>query len=88
MNEHGMRPMMAILCQDTLAVMGLRQMLQSVMPAIQVEAFDSVEQLKMAGEERYNHFFVYVGILLSDRPFSLKGGKRPLYSLHLMNRQV
>lgn len=78
MNEHGMRPLMAILCQDTLAVMGLRQMLQSVMPAIEVEAFDSVTQLKLAGEERYIHFFVYVGILLSDRQFFLERRKKTI----------
>ena len=78
MNEHGMRPLMAILCQDTLAVMGLRQMLQSVLPAIEVEAFDSVEQLKSAGEERFVHFFVYVGILLSDRPFFLERRKKTI----------
>ena len=78
MNEHGMRPLMAILCQDTLAVMGLRQMLQSVMPAIEVEAFDSVTQLKLAGEERYIHFFVYVGILLSDRQFFLERKKKTI----------
>lgn len=78
MNEQRMRPLMAILCQDTLAVMGLRQMLQSVMPAIEVEAFDSVEQLKLAGEENYVHFFVYVGILLSNRPFFLERRKKTI----------
>ena len=78
MNTHGMRPLMAILCQDTLAVMGLRQMLQSVMPAIEVEAFASVVQLKRAGEERFNHFFVYVGILLSDRQFFLERRKKTI----------
>lgn len=78
MNEHEMRPLMAILCQDTLAVMGLRQILQSVMPAIEVEAFDSVEQLKTAGEEKYIHFFVYVAILLTDRPFFLERRKKTI----------
>ena len=78
MSGQRMRPLMAILCQDTLAVMGLRQMLQSVMPAIEVESFDSVEQLKLAGEENYVHFFVYVGILLSNRPFFLERRKKTI----------
>ena len=78
MNGQRMRPLMAILCQDTLAVMGLRQMLQSVMPTIEVESFDSVEKLKLAGEENYVHFFVYVGILLSDRPFFLQRRKKTI----------
>ena len=78
MNEHGMRPLMAILCQDTLAVMGLRQMLQSVLPTIEVEAFANVSDLIKAGEERFNHFFVYVGILLSDRQFFLERRKKTI----------
>ncbi len=73
-----MRPLMAILSHDTLAVMGLKQMLQSVMPAIEVEAFGTVDDLRESGEERFMHFFVYVSILLTDRPYFLERRKKTI----------
>ena len=61
--------MAAIVCANSLTVMGMRQLLQSVMPDVNVRVFTSVAQL--SGEEvgQFFHFFVDISILLTDRSF-------------------
>jgi len=78
MKDGKKKPLVAILCQDTFAAIGLRQMLQTVMPVMDVEAFSSVEQLIDAGEENFAHFFVYVGIMLTDRLFFLERKRKTI----------
>ena len=49
------RPQVAIVDANTLATIGLKQMLQTVMPMMQVDVFSSLDQLQQAGEENYFH---------------------------------
>ncbi len=63
------RPVVAIISQDTLATMGLRQLLQNVIPVMAVETFGSIDEMVDAGPELFAHFFVDISVFLTDRPF-------------------
>jgi DNA-binding NarL/FixJ family response regulator len=63
------RPHIAIIDPNTLAVLGLKQMLQNVMPIMTVETFGSMSELTANHPERCVHFFVSVNIVLENRAF-------------------
>ncbi len=65
------RPKIAVLDTNTLALMGMKQMLQHVIPIMTVETFGSVEELEAAEEnpDVFYHFFVSQSILLQARDF-------------------
>ena len=64
-------PKVAVVDTNTLATMGLKQMLQAVMPMMQVDVFSSLEQLQQAGAEQYFHYFVAMAVVLENRQFFL-----------------
>ncbi|MBQ6767400.1 MAG: response regulator transcription factor [Prevotella sp.] len=63
------RPRIAIIDPNTLAVLGLKAMLQNVIPIMTVETFGSFSEFEAAGPERYVHFFVSMNIVLQQRAF-------------------
>ena len=63
------KPILAIVSPDTLAVMGLRQLLQNVIPIMTVETFSNVEGLEEAGPELFAHYFVDISVFLTSRSF-------------------
>ena len=63
------QPMMAIVCPNSLTAIGMRQLLTSVLPAVQVEVYTSVEELVDDQPERFFHFFVDISVLLAHRGF-------------------
>ena len=60
---------MAVVSPNGLMVMGLKQLLQSFMPAILVDVFYTADDLLAVSYEEYLHFFVETNILLTARPF-------------------
>ena len=52
------RPKIAIIDPNTLAAMGLKQMLQNVMPIMTVDAFGSFTELEANHPDQYFHYFV------------------------------
>lgn len=64
-----MLPLIAIIDSNTLAIIGLKNILQSVMPMIKVDTFNSFRELAEAGPEVYFHYFVSISILLDNRHF-------------------
>lgn len=68
---HPTPPCVAIVCPNSLSVMGLRQILTSISTLVQVDAFASTAELQEAGYDNYQHFFVDVGVLMADRNFFL-----------------
>ncbi len=72
------RPLVAIVCANSLTVVGLKQMLQSVMPSIEVEAFASASELQEGHPERFFHYFVDISILLSDRLYFAENHRRTI----------
>lgn len=66
-----MRPKIAIIDNNTLAMVGLKQMLQNVMPIMTVENFNSFEELEDNDPESFVHYFVSVNIAVENRSFFL-----------------
>lgn len=63
------RPRVAIVDANTLAAMGLRQILEDVMPFIEVEVLGSFKELVANHPEELIHYFVETSIVLSHMGF-------------------
>ena len=72
------RPKIAIVDSNTLAVLGLKQLLQNVMPIMKVDTFGSFAELESNQPETYFHYFVSMGIVLSNRPFFLEHRRKTI----------
>lgn len=66
------QPKVAVVSSNTLALIGLRQLLQSVMPMIEVDTLGSFAELSASQPDQYFHFFVSIDIVLSERVFFLE----------------
>lgn len=65
-----MFPKIAIIHPDTLAAIGLKQILHDVMPIIVVDTFRSVKELFADGDANgYFHYFAEARIISEDRAF-------------------
>ncbi|MBO1363304.1 response regulator transcription factor [Prevotella sp. A2931] len=71
LKQKGMRPKIAIIDKNTLAVMGLKQILQNVMPIMKVDHFATLEELQRCDPDSYVHYFVAMNIILENRQFFL-----------------
>ena len=65
------RPRIAIIDSNTLAVLGLRQILQNVMPIIQVDSFRTWDEL-LAAADNFVHYIVSMSIVLEHRSFFME----------------
>ncbi|MCR4854396.1 MAG: response regulator transcription factor [Prevotella sp.] len=72
------RPKMAIVDPNTLAVLGLKNILQEVMPIITVDTFGSFSELQANNPEEYVHYFVATNIVLENRQFFLDRRRRTI----------
>ena len=63
------RPKVAILDPNTLSALGLKSLLQNVMPIMTVDTFGSFSEFEAATPERYFHYFVSMNIVLENRQF-------------------
>lgn len=59
----------AIIDSNILAILGLKQILHTVMPMMEVDAFGSFTELMAAHPQTYFHFFVDTPILLQHMAF-------------------
>lgn len=64
-----MRPKIAIIDPNTLAAVGLKQLLQNVMPIMTVDTFGSFAELESNHPDDYFHYFVAMNIVIENRPF-------------------
>ena len=71
-------PKIAIVDGNTLAAIGLRQMLQTVMPVMQVDVFGSFAELEANEPEGYFHYFVAMNLLLENRSFFLEHRRKTI----------
>ena len=78
MEGKGGRPKLAIVDSNTLAMMGLKQMLQTVMPIMTVDSFGSFAELQTAQVDSYVHFFVSMDIVLSHRQFFMERRRKTI----------
>ncbi len=72
------RPKVAIVDANTLAVLGLKQMLQNVMPIMNIDTFGSFSELEANHPEQYAHYFVAMDIVLTHRPFFLERQRKTI----------
>ncbi len=63
------RPKIAVVDPNTLAAMGLKQMLQTVMPIMTVDTFGSFSELEANGPDSYFHYFAAMNIVLENKAF-------------------
>jgi DNA-binding NarL/FixJ family response regulator len=63
------RPHVAIIDPNTLAVLGLKHILQNVLPIMTVDTFGSMSEFEANHPEHYFHYFVSMNILLENRQF-------------------
>lgn len=66
------RPKIAIVDANTLSAIGLRQMLQNVMPIMSVQVFGSVSELEESNPDAFFHYFVAMNMVIEHRSFFLK----------------
>ncbi len=67
----GQRPRMAIVSPDTLAELGLKQLLQELMPMLEIESFDSLDALLQADADAFFHYFVVQSVVMAHRQWFL-----------------
>jgi DNA-binding NarL/FixJ family response regulator len=63
------RPKVAIIDPNTLSMVGLKGMLQTVMPIMTVDCYGSFSELEANQPDQYFHYFVSTDILLSELSF-------------------
>lgn len=76
MNSH--RPKIAIIDPNTLSVLGLKSILQTVMPIMTVDTFGSFTELEVNHPEQYFHYFVSMNVVLENKPFFLAQRKKTI----------
>ena len=57
------RPKIAVVDANTLASLGMKQLLQHVMPIMTVDTFGSLAELEANHADSYAHYFVSLDIL-------------------------
>lgn len=72
------RPRIAIIDPNTLAMIGLKQLLQNVIPIMDVEMYGSFEDFMANGPERIFHYFVSTTIVLENRRFFLENRRKTI----------
>lgn len=66
------KPKIAVVDPNTLAVMGMKQLLQDVIPIMEVHAFGSFEELEQAEPDTFFHYFVAQSVVVANRQFFLE----------------
>ena len=72
------RPKIAIVDANTLAVLGLKQLLQNVMPIMTVDTYGSFLELEANHPEQYFHYFVAMNVVLENKTFFLENRKKTI----------
>lgn len=68
----------AILDPNTLAVLGLKSLLQQVMPIVAVDTFGEFAELEANHPDSYVHYFVAMNTVLSHRDFFLERSRKTI----------
>ena len=72
------RPKIAVVDANTLAAMGLKQILQTVMPIMTVDTFGSFAELQSGHPDAYFHYFVAMSIVLENKEFFLERRRKTI----------
>lgn len=63
------RPSIAIIDPNTLAVLGLKHILQEVMPMAEIDTYGSLAELEANQSQHYFHYFAHFSIVLANMAF-------------------
>ena len=63
------RPKVAVIDSNTLATMGLKQILQNVMPIMTIDTYGSFAEFEANQPDDYFHYFVAMNIVLENMSF-------------------
>lgn len=72
------RPKVAILDPNTLSALGLKSILQNIMPIMTVDTFGSFSELAATDADNYFHYFVAMSIVLENKPFFLERRRKTI----------
>lgn len=72
-------PELAIVDNNTLAALGLKGLLESVVPMVKISIFGTFGEFESNAPERFMHYFVSMQILLAHRNFFIEEAHRPPY---------
>lgn len=72
------RPKIAILDPNTFSALGLKTMLQNVIPIMTVDIFGSFSELMAADPDVYYHYFVAMSILLENKSYFLERRRKTI----------
>lgn len=71
-------PKIAIITPDTLTVIGLKGILQEVMPFMEVSSFASFDELTENHPEQFFHYFVSTNIVINNRNFFIENRRKTI----------
>ena len=72
------RPRIAIIDPNILSVLGLKSILQTVIPIMTVDSFGSFTELEANHPEQYFHYFVSMNVVLENKAFFLTQQKKTI----------
>ena len=76
-HSHG-RPKIAIVDANTLSMLGLKQLLQNVLPIMTVDTYSSFAELECNAPDDYLHYFVAMNIVLTNRQFFVERKRKTI----------
>lgn len=71
-------PQISIIDNNTLAAIGLKSILQNIIPMMSVEIFNSTQDLLNAQPDKFYHYFASANIILEDKDFYLSNIKKTI----------
>ncbi|WP_298452396.1 LuxR C-terminal-related transcriptional regulator [uncultured Prevotella sp.] len=71
-------PQISIVDSNTLAAIGLKGILQSIIPMMSVEIFSSTEELMNAQPDKFYHYFVSSEMIGQNKDFYLKNIRKTI----------
>lgn len=72
------RPKIAIIDPNTLSALGLKSILQHVIPIMTVDTFGSFLELSTNHPEQYFHYFVAMNVVLENKPFFIENRRKTI----------
>ena len=72
------RPKIAIIDPNTLSVLGLKSILQHIMPIMTVDTYGSFLELSANHPEQYYHYFVAMNVVLENKAYVLQQRKKTI----------
>lgn len=72
------RPKIAVIDPNTLSALGLKQILQNVMPIMTVDTYGAFAELEANHPENYFHYFVAMNIVLEHKSFFLEQRRKTI----------